>query len=177
MINLFDRHLWHSGGEMCFGKDGFLYLPNGDEGGAKDPYNQCQKINDSLFSGVLRIDVNQDPSKSHPIRRQPKDVAPPPAGWPASSTANYYIPNDNPFVNPDGSVLEEFWAIGLRSPHRMTFDPVSGQIWNGDVGQNLREEVNLIVRGGNYQWAYMEGTMAGPKARPSAILGTDRPPV
>ena len=177
LINQFDVNLWHNGGGLFFGADGFLYLSNGDGGGDNDPNNNTQKINFGLFSGVLRIDVEQNPARSHPIRRQPQSRAVPPSGWPPSYTSNYFIPNDNPWVNPNGSVLEEFWAIGVRSPHRMTFDPVSGQIWNGDVGQNSREEVNLIVRGGNYQWAYLEGTIAGPNARPSTILGTDRPPV
>ena len=177
LINQYDRHLWHNGGSMFFGQDGFLYLINGDEGGADDNYNNTQKINSGLFSGVLRLDVDQDPARSHPIRRQPLSVEAPPAGWPPSYSSNYYIPNDNPWVNPDGSVLEEFWAIGLRSPHRMTYDPVSGQIWNGDVGQADREEINLLLRGGNYQWAYMEGTIPGPKAKPSVLIGTERPPV
>ncbi|HXJ55105.1 MAG TPA: PQQ-dependent sugar dehydrogenase [Verrucomicrobiae bacterium] len=177
LINQFDVNLWHNGGGMFFGADGFLYLSNGDGGGDNDPNDNTQRIDFGLFSGVLRLDVDQNPARSHPIRRQPQSRGVVPSGWPASYTSNYFIPNDNPWVNVDGSVLEEFWAIGLRSPHRMTFDPVSGQIWNGDVGQDMREEVNLIVRGGNYQWAYMEGTMAGPKARPSSILGTDRPPV
>jgi uncharacterized repeat protein (TIGR03806 family) len=177
LINQFDRHLWHSGGEMFFAKDGFLYLPNGDEGGAKDPYDQCQKINDSLFSGVLRIDVDQNPTRSHPIRRQPKDPAPPPAGWLHSFTTNYFIPNDNPWVNADGSVLEEFWAIGLRSPHRMTYDPPTGQIWLGDVGQEDREEIDLIEKAGNYQWSYMEGTLAGFRPKPKVLIGIEKPPV
>ncbi|MDB6018213.1 MAG: hypothetical protein JWR19_2702 [Pedosphaera sp.] len=177
LINLFDRHLWHNGGGMFFGPDGFLYLSNGDEGGASDQYNQAQKINGSLFSGVLRIDVDQDPSKSHPIRRHPQDAVAPPAGWPSSSSAHYYIPNDNPWQDPGGSILEEFWAIGLRSPHRMTYDPPTGQIWLGDVGQDVREEVDLIVKGGNYQWGYWEGTYPGPKPMPSPLIGNDTPPV
>jgi uncharacterized repeat protein (TIGR03806 family) len=177
LINQFDRHIWHNGGGMFFGPDGFLYLTNGDEGDADDSYNNTQRINGGLFSGVLRMDVNQDPSKSHPIRRHPVDGGPPPAGWPGSFSGNYYIPNDNPWVNPDGSVLEEFWAIGLRSPHRMTFDPVSGQMWLGDVGQASYEEVDLVQKAGNYQWAYMEGSHPGPKAKPATLLGIDSPPV
>jgi len=177
LINQFDVNLWHNGGGMFFGADGFLYLSNGDGGGDNDPSNNTQRIDFGLFSGVLRIDVDQDPARSHPVRRQPQSAGVPPTGWPASYSSNYFIPNDNPWVDPTGSVLEEFWAIGLRSPHRMTFDPVSGQIWNGEVGKDSREEVNLIVRGGNYQWAYMEGTIAGPKAKPDPILGTEQLPV
>jgi len=177
LINQFDRDLWHDGGAMFFGPDGFLYLTNGDEGGAGDEYNQSQKINSGLFGGVLRIDVDQNPALSHPIRRQPQSGGPPPAGWPATYSANYSIPNDNPWLDPNGGNLEEFWAIGFRSPHRMTQDRVTGQIWLGDVGQAAWEEVDLIQKGGNYQWAYLEGLHPGFKPMPSPLIGTDTPPV
>jgi uncharacterized repeat protein (TIGR03806 family) len=178
LINQFKQQVWHNGGGMFFGSDGFLYVSNGDEGGSDDIYQNTQRLNKGLFSGVLRIDVNQDETKSHPIRRQPLSGGTPPAGWPSNYSANYYIPNDNPFVNPDGSVLEEFYAIGFRSPHRMTFDPPTGQIWVGDVGDSAREEVDLIVKGGNYQWAYYEGNLfPGPNAKPQNLIGTDQPPV
>lgn len=177
LINQFDRDLWHNGGDMFFGADGFLYVTNGDEGGVNDQYAQTQKINSGLFSGLLRIDVDLNPTRSHPIRRQPQDGAPPPSGWPSSSSGNYYIPNDNPFVNPDGSVLEEFWALGFRSPHRMSYDPVTGQIWLGDVGQDNYEEVDYVTKGGNYEWSFMEGFHPGPRAKPAVLIGTDSPPI
>lgn len=179
LINQFDEGVWHNGGGIFFGADGFLYLSNGDEGAANDSYNNTQKTNAGLFSGVLRIDVNQDPARSHPIRRQPANggTLPGGGGWVNSSTANYYIPNDNPWVNPNGSVLEEFYAIGLRSPHRMTLDPLTQRVWLGDVGQGSWEEVDIIEKGGNYQWAYMEGLHTGPKAKPGSLIGTDKPPI
>ncbi len=179
LINQFDEGVWHNGGGIFFGADGYLYLSNGDEGAANDSYNNTQMINAGLFSGVLRIDVNQDPARSHPIRRQPANggTLPGGAGWVNSSTANYFIPNDNPWVNPNGSVLEEFYAVGLRSPHRMTRDPLTQRIWLGDVGQGSWEEVDIIEKGGNYQWAYMEGLHTGPKAKPGSLIGTDKPPV
>jgi glucose/arabinose dehydrogenase len=108
LVNQFDRHLWHAGGAIFFGADGFLYLSCGDEGGNNDPYNHGGgKINSGLFCGVLRIDVDQNASRSHPIRRQPLSSTTPPAGWPPIYTQNYYIPNDNPWLDPGGSVLEE----------------------------------------------------------------------
>ena len=174
LVNQYDRHIWHDGGSVFFGDDGFLYFANGDEGGVSDPNNTAQKLNGGLFSGVFRIDVNRDPAKSHPIRRQPLSGG---AGSPPSSTANYYIPNDNPFQDPNGGVLEEFWALGLRSPHRTTFDPVTKRIWLGDVGQDSYEEVDIIQKGGNYQWPYREGTHPGPKGMPSPLPGTDQPPL
>lgn len=174
LINQYDHHLYHNGGGIFFGADGFLYLSIGDEGGANDEYGSTQKLNAGLFSGVFRIDVNMDPTKSHPIRRQPISSG---VGSPPSYSSNYFVPNDNPFLDPGGSLLEEYWALGLRSPHRMTFDPISGQIWLGDVGEHTVEEVDLIERGGNYQWTYKEGDFDGPQAMPSPLIGTNKPPV
>lgn len=176
LINQYDRHNWHNGGGIFFGNDGFLYVSIGDEGGANDQYNSGQEIDQSLLAGVLRIDVDQDASRSHPIRRQPLNPATPPSGWPDSYTQGYYIPNDNPWLNSAGSTLEEFYAIGLRSPHRMTIDRPTGKIWVGDVGQNSREEVSTVVKGANLQWPYKEGAINGPKTKPTSLIGTDQPP-
>lgn len=177
LINQLDEHSWHNGGDIFFGADGFLYVSNGDEGGANDEYNNTQRIDGGLFSGVLRIDVDRDVAKSHAIRRQPQAGGTPPAGWPGTYTQGYYIPNDNPWVNASGTVLEEFYAIGLRSPHRMTRDSVTGAVFIGDVGQNSREEVDVLAKGANFQWSYREGDAAGPKAKPTALIGTDTPPL
>ena len=169
LVDQYDRHIFHNGGALLFGPDGFLYFTNGDEGGLRDQYGAAQRLNGGLFSGVFRIDVDRDPSRSHPIRRSPQTVEP---GYP-SSTGHYFIPNDNPFVSESGDVLEEFWAFGLRSPDAMTRDPVTGAVWVSDVGQALREEVNLLKKGANYQWAFLEGTAPGPKARVERPAGTN----
>ena len=176
LINQFDRNLWHAGGGMFFGLDGFLYLTVGDEGGLVDDYDQSQRIDLGLFGGVLRIDVDNNPSRSHPIRRQPRSATTPPAGWPATYSAGYSIPNDNPFLDPNGSTLEEFWCIGLRSPHRMTLDPSTGQIWLGDVGNAGWEEIDLVQKGANFQWPWREGDHPGPKPQPATIIGTSTAP-
>ena len=58
----------------------------------------------------------------------------------------------------------------------MTEDYVSKKIWLGDVGDIRREEVNIIQRSGNYQFAYKEGTLTGPKAKPSPLYGVEHAP-
>ncbi len=174
LIDQYDEDVWHNGGSMFFNPDdGFLYLSLGDEGGFDAQYGNTQLINKALFSGVIRIDVDSDPSRSHPIRRQPQTEG----TQPPSRTSHYYIPNDNPFLDPAGSVLEEFYCIGLRSPHRMSYDPVAKQVWLGDVGSVFHEEIDLIEKGGNYQWGYKEGTLAGPIPKPANIIGTEKPPI
>lgn len=173
LIQLYDRASNHNAGSIFFGNDGYLYISTGDEGGADNPFNNCQRLDDRLLGGILRIDVNRNPATSHPILRQPALID----GSDQSYTANYFIPNDNPFVDSTGGQLEEFYALGLRNPHRISFDSISGQIWCGDVGQGAREEVNLIEAGGNYGWGFKEGSITGPQPPPTPVLGTVEDPV
>lgn len=177
LIQQFDRDQFHIGGDLQFGLDGYLYVPVGDEGNSYPRFQSTQRIEAGFFGGMLRIDVDQDPSRSHSIRRQPTNVGTPPAGWPNSFSQGYGIPNDNPWQDPNGSILEEFYAIGLRHPWSMQLDPQSGFMWVGDVGQASFEEINKIELGGNYQWAYKEGEGPGILGTPSNLIGFERGPV
>jgi uncharacterized repeat protein (TIGR03806 family) len=176
LIQQYAPSLLHAGGGLFFGLDRFLYLSIGDDGRFWDYEDHTQRLDRGLFSGILRIDVDRDPTRSHAIRRQPVDFHQIPPGWPASSTANYFVPDDNPWLDPVGTRLEEFWAIGLRSPHRMSQDPATGDVWLGDVGQNTREELSLARKGDNLQWPFMEGTFP-LYDRPSVVIGNEVGPV
>jgi uncharacterized repeat protein (TIGR03806 family) len=162
LINQLDEAENHNGGQLLFGPDdGYLYLSIGDEGGSA-ALDNIQRIDNNFFSGIIRIDVDQRPG-SIPANPHPANNG--------SGTINYAIPPDNPFigvstfngrpVNPN-NVRTEFWAVGLRNPWRMSFDPQTGLLYCGDVGSTLTEEVNVIVRGGNYGWNYFEGTNKTP---------------
>ena len=166
----------HMGGGMFFGNDGYLYFTVGDGGGGGGRYRLAQTLTRGLFAGLFRIDVDRDESRSHPIRRQPEDFSP--NGEPGfrSFTQGYYIPNDNPWQGPGGNVMEEYYAMGLRSPHRATFDAVKEEIWIGDVGELTREEVVIARKGYNYQWPYREGTLPGRTAKPSSVIGKEEGP-
>jgi uncharacterized repeat protein (TIGR03806 family) len=155
----------HNGGQLLFGPDGYLYLSIGDEGGANDTYQNSQRIDKDFFSAILRLDVDQKPGSLSPNTH------------PAVHSGTYTVPADNPFVGATAfngaavtpsAVRTEFWAVGLRNPWRMSFDSGTGQLWCADVGQDSREEIDVIVRGGNYGWNYREGTIAGPRGSPPA---------
>lgn len=154
MIAQADRAGNHNGGELLFGPDGYLYSSLGDEGNANDSFQNSQRIDKNFFSGILRLDVD----------RRADSLAPNPHA--AVFPGTYAIPADNPFVgakNFNGRELDparvrtEYWAVGLRNPWRMSFDSATGALWCGDVGQNLHEEIDVIVRGGNYGWNFREG--------------------
>ncbi|MEM8908164.1 MAG: PQQ-dependent sugar dehydrogenase, partial [Bacteroidota bacterium] len=173
LIQDYDPQGWHMGGAMFFDDEGLLYLAFGDGGGSNNEFNSTQQINQRLWAGLVRIDVDNDPTRSHPIRRQPIEFPGKPASFPATFTQGYMIPNDNPWLSEQGAVLEEFYAIGLRSPHRASFDPVEQNIWVGDVGEAKQEEVTILPKGGNAQWPYKEGRDDGPKPTPTTIIGEE----
>ena len=176
LIQQYDRSSWHNGGGMFF-HEGLLYLSLGDEGDVNHQLVSNQVLNRGLFSGVIRIDVDNDPTRSHPIRRQPIANDTPPAGWPTETfTAGYSIPNDNPWLSESGDILEEFFAIGIRSPYSTSFDKEAEQIWLADVGSTKREEINKVEKGDNLQWNFLEGeSWAG--SRPDTIIGNEKQPL
>jgi glucose/arabinose dehydrogenase len=127
----------HNGGHVAFGPDGMLYIAVGDGGRANDPVNAGQDLG-KLLGKVLRIDV------------APRE--------------KYGVPGDNPFVGRSGA-RGEVWAWGLRNPWRFSFDRETGVCFAGDVGQNEWEEIDVVVKGGNYGWRPREGRHETPARR------------
>jgi uncharacterized repeat protein (TIGR03806 family) len=123
----------HSGCAMAFDKAGLFYVTTGDATSDSDQLLAGQRL-DHLLSKVLRIDVDR----------------------PAEGRA-YSVPGDNPFVGKPG-VRPETWAYGFRNPWRMSIDHATGQVWVGNNGQDLWEQIYLVQRGANYGWSVYEGS-------------------
>jgi glucose/arabinose dehydrogenase len=122
----------HNGGSIQFGKDGLLYIATGDGGSGGDPENNAQNLK-SYLGKILRVDVN------------------------GTAKGNYGIPADNPFATNTQGNLTEIYAYGLRNPWRISFDMENTRLFAGDVGQDEREEIDIITKGGNYGWRLKEG--------------------
>jgi uncharacterized repeat protein (TIGR01451 family) len=136
----------HNAGDLAFGPDGYLYVGLGDGGSSDDPQNNGQTTT-TLLGSMLRLDVDGGGS-------------PPDCG---SGPTNYTIPADNPFVAAADANCDEIWSYGLRNPWRYSFDSQWGELYIGDVGQGLWEEVNYQPTGEggqNYGWRCYEGNHA-----------------
>lgn len=136
----------HNGGNLAFGPDGYLYAAFGDGRDGNDPrytFGTPQDVT-SLFGKFIRI----DPSRS-------------------TGQVPYAVPSDNPYASASalcnvsgfGSpACPEIWARGFRNPWRWSFDRGGGgQLWAGDVGESSFEEVDIVVKDGNYGWPNIEG--------------------
>ncbi|HEX2475666.1 MAG TPA: PQQ-dependent sugar dehydrogenase [Lacipirellulaceae bacterium] len=158
----------HNGGWIGFSpNDHYLYVAVGDGGGGNDDgaghtpgTGNAQDTTNNLLGKMLRIDVTGD-------------------DFPTDTARNYAIPPTNPFragVGAPGDDVgdDEIWAYGLRNPFRASFDRLTGDLWIGDVGQGVREEIDFqpasSTGGENYGWRLREGLIQTPG------VGGARPP-
>ena len=144
ILSISDPFSNHNAGMIEFGNDGYLYISTGDGGSGGDPNRNAQALmngqitaqSNALLGKILRIDVDH----------------------PANGNA-YGIPADNPFVAGGG--LPEIWMYGLRNPWRWSFDRANGDMWIGDVGQGVTEEIDVLKAGQqagkNLGWSVYEG--------------------
>jgi glucose/arabinose dehydrogenase len=136
----------HNAGMIEFGADGYLYVSTGDGGQGGDPHRNGQAIDrtsqecmasgcEPLLGKILRLDVD------HPANGKP-----------------YGIPADNPFASGGGE--PEIFMLGVRNPWRWSFDRMTGDMWIGDVGQDVDEELDVIPagqqKGKNLGWSMWE---------------------
>ncbi len=71
------------------------------------------------------------------------------------------IPADNPFVG-QANIRPEIYAYGLRNPFSFSIEPGTGRVFLNEVGWNSWEEINVLVKGGNYGWPQCEGACNRP---------------
>jgi hypothetical protein len=124
----------HNGGQLVFGRAGYLYVTTGDGGSEGDPFGHAENL-DSLSGKILRIDVNH-----------------------ACGSRHYCIPKSNPFAG-SSSKKPAIFDWGLRNPWRMSVDRANGTLWIGEVGQDAWEEIDHTTATGDrdFGWSCKEG--------------------
>jgi len=131
----------HNGGHLAFNptaaagsaERGWLYMGIADGGSGGDPMNLAQNMS-SAFGKIVRID---------PLGKN-------------SSNGKYGIPAANPFVKQAGA-LPEIYALGVRNPQRLAWDPKTGRMYMSDIGQDIVEEISPVTAGANLGWNIWEG--------------------
>ncbi|MCO5195006.1 MAG: PQQ-dependent sugar dehydrogenase [Anaerolineae bacterium] len=142
--------LVHNAGALHFGPDGYLYMSIGD--GGPDPtqvpnrpadiFNSGQR-RDTLLGKILRIDVDRNDGSAD------------------CGVGNYAIPANNPFVDGPGGLCDEIWSYGWRNPWRFSFDTLTGDLFIGEVGEYVHDEIDVEpagIGGRNYGWRCYQGT-------------------
>lgn len=168
LMRIAQPQLNHNGGSLAFGPDGLLYISLGDGGGADDQDGQ-PFIGGAEVIGHGPKGNGQDTSTAlGAILRVDPDAN-------TSSNGMYAVPADNPLIGTAGAV-EEIYAWGFRNAFRMAFDSVTGELWTSDVGQNDIEEIDVVVRGGNYGWRLLEGSFVFEPNGTGSGYVTDRDP-
>ena len=171
LLQIDHPYMNHNAGTLAFGpEDGMLYVALGDgghrddqdmhlvQGHVEDWYDvnaggNGQDIENNLLGSILRIDVSEGSGDGHHGGGMP-----------------YAIPEGNPLAGIPGA-MGAVWAYGFRNPWRFSFD-LAGEhdLIAADVGQNLFEEIDLVVEGGNYGWNVMEGRHCFNAASPAHPL-------
>ncbi|MDR4512086.1 MAG: PQQ-dependent sugar dehydrogenase [Nitrososphaeraceae archaeon] len=126
----------HDGGKLIIGPDNYLYVVIGD-------LNHVGKLQNI-------VDGQEPDDTSVILRVNPDDGSPAP---------------DNPFANSvirdnNQLLLNKYYAYGIRNSFGITFDPVTGILWDTENGPNQYDELNLVNPGFNSGWQQVMGPIS-----------------
>lgn len=116
LVRITQPYANHNGGDLALAPDGTLLIATGDGGSANDPLRVAHDLSSPLGK-VLRLETGPDGHDN-------------------------ITPADNPWVDSSEPLI---FSTGLRNPWRIDIDPLNGDLWIADVGQNRREEINRVV--------------------------------
>jgi glucose/arabinose dehydrogenase len=146
----------HDGGALAFGPDGLLYVGVGDTGcnsgsppePPATPANHFATCLSNANGKILRIGPAGEIPADNPLA----------SGAPVTACGASCADAPAGLAAP----RREIWAWGFRNPWRFAFDPETGLLWVGDVGEVSFEEVTIVRAGGHHGWPWREGAHGWP---------------
>jgi glucose/arabinose dehydrogenase len=149
----------HDGGGMAVGPDGLLYVGVGDTGcnsghAPEPPMAPTNYFGTCLTSGngkILRVALDGAVPASNPLTEVAEATACASTCGGAPSTL--------------AAPRADIWAWGFRNPWRLAFDPATGLLWVGDVGEVTYEELTVAQAGKHHGWPWREGRHGWPPAQ------------
>jgi len=157
LIDQLDEAGNHNAGDLHFGPDAYLYVSLGDEGNGDDSLNNSQRLDKDFFSGILRIDVDKRPGNLAPNVHPSSSATTASPSTILSSCHQFEWSHSQSCLRPD-----RILGHRLRNPWRTSFDPMTGRTLCGRCRPECAEEVDVIVKGGNYGWNYVKGKFQRP---------------
>jgi glucose/arabinose dehydrogenase len=150
----------HDGGGLAIGPDGRLYVGVGDTGcnsgeRPEPPYAPTNYFATCLTNAngkILRVNLDGSIPADNPLANV------------AAVTACGDVCSQ-PVSGATGAPRREIWAWGFRNPWRFSFDPRTGRLWVGDVGEVTYEEVDVAEAGRHHGWPWREGRHGWPRSR------------
>jgi glucose/arabinose dehydrogenase len=121
----------HDGGKVLIGEDDNLYVVIGDLN-HRTKLQNFPNGDDPDFTGSI-------------FRINPEDGS---------------APSDNPFVGTNTINLEKTYGYGIRNSFGLTFDPLTGKIWDTENGPSFSDEINLVNPGFNSGWRTIMGPIS-----------------
>ena len=140
----------HNGGVLRFGPDGKLFIMMGDNGrrGFLQNVTSGAPVPDDQFGGPA-------PDNAHLT------------GFILRLNDDGSTPSDNPFFNASTNLtgeaaanIKKLFAYGVRNGFGLAFDPLSGNLWDQENGDDAFDEMNRVTAGSNNGWVQIMGPVS-----------------
>jgi glucose/arabinose dehydrogenase len=144
----------HDGGVLTFGEDGKLYIMVGDLGRRGQLQNLPSGPTETGLGPTVPDDQFGGP--------EPDDAHF--AGAILRLNPDGSTPSDNPFFAAGeemggevGANIQKIFAYGIRNSFGMAVDPLSGNLWDQENGEDAFDELNRVEPGMNSGWIQFTG--------------------
>ena len=121
----------HDGGKLVIGPDHYLYAVIGD----LNHRGKLQNTNDGPDPDDTSVILRVNPNDGSAVK-------------------------DNPFIKDANIAMHKYYAYGIRNSFGITFDPITGNLWQTENGPDVYDEINVVKPGFNSGWTQVMGPLS-----------------